>query len=85
MMQRRPSLPETTTIKRQAQIEEICRQCRTEGRFAFDTEFVMEDRFEPEVCLVQIATEATVVIIDPFLGLDMRPVWDLRSARSSCR
>lgn len=77
MMQRRPSLPETTTIKRQAQIEEICRQCRTEGRFAFDTEFVMEDRFEPEVCLIQIATEAAVVIIDPFLHLDLGPVWNL--------
>jgi ribonuclease D len=64
---------------RQAQIDAICRQCRTEGRFAFDTEFVMEDRFETEVCLLQIATENSISIIDPFLDLDLNPIWSLVS------
>jgi ribonuclease D len=43
----------------------------------FDTEFVMEDRFEAEVCLIQIATEAMVGVIDPFLDLDLSAVWAL--------
>ncbi len=64
-------------VERQTQLEEICRQCRDQGRFAFDTEFVMEDRFEPEVCLIQIAAGPLVAIVDPFLDLDLRPVWDL--------
>ncbi len=76
-MRRRPPSPYVTTIKRQTQIEEVCGECRAQGRFAFDTEFIMEDRFEPEVCLVQIATESSVAVIDPFLDLDLRPVWEL--------
>ncbi len=37
----------------------------------------MEDRYEPEVCLIQIATEKTVALVDPFRDVDIRPVWDL--------
>ncbi|MGB2984453.1 MAG: HRDC domain-containing protein [Phycisphaerae bacterium] len=70
-------MQETTTISRQEQLDETCRQCRVEGRFAFDTEFVMEDRFEAEVCLIQVATEASVTVIDPFLDLDLRSLWAL--------
>ncbi len=36
-------------IDQQEQIDALCAECRAEGRFAFDTEFVMEDRFESEV------------------------------------
>ena len=69
--------PETVVIERQEQIDEFCVQARAEGRFAFDTEFVMEDRYEPEVCLVQMASENAVVLIDPFQKLDLQPVWEL--------
>lgn len=76
-MGRRPLSSKIITVDRQAQIDEICHTCRAEGRFAFDTEFVMEDRFEPEVCLIQIATEASLAIVDPFLELNLQPVWEL--------
>jgi ribonuclease D len=66
-------------IERQEQLDSICVQARDEGRFAFDTEFVMEDRYEPEVCLVQIAVEKAVAIIDPLGGLDLQAVWELVS------
>jgi ribonuclease D len=76
-VRRRPPSPNTTTVKKQAQLKDICEACRSEGRFAFDTEFVMEDRFEPEVCLVQIATASSAAVIDPMIGLDLAPVWAL--------
>lgn len=76
-MGQRPERPDIRPIERQDQLVELCNQCRAEGRFAFDTEFVMEDRFEAEVCLVQIATRDSAAIIDPFLPLDLAPVWDL--------
>jgi len=76
-MNRAAGVPETVVIERQQQIDEFCAQARTEGRFAFDTEFVMEDRYEPEVCLVQLASENAIVLIDPFLKLDLQPVWEL--------
>jgi ribonuclease D len=75
---RRPKgTPDVTLIERQAQLTELCSQCRAGGRFAFDTEFVMEDRYESELCLVQIATERSVAVIDPFLRLDLSPLWEL--------
>jgi ribonuclease D len=73
----RPSLPDIVSVTNQEQVDEICRAARRDGRFAFDTEFVMEDRFEPEVCLIQIATEDGVALIDPFLRIDLAPVWAL--------
>ena len=69
--------PETLSIDRQEQIEELCDECRRNGQFAFDTEFVMEDSFEPELCLIQVATSDSVAIIDPYLDLDVSPVWQL--------
>ncbi|MFH0982567.1 MAG: HRDC domain-containing protein [Planctomycetota bacterium] len=47
------------------------------GRFAFDTEFVMEDSYASEVCLIQAATESRVVLIDPLGGLDDTGFWNL--------
>ncbi len=76
-MNRGPETPETVVVENKRQIDEFCAQVRAEGRFAFDTEFVMEDRYEPEVCLVQLASERAVILIDPFLKLDLHPVWEL--------
>lgn len=67
----------TTIVESADQIAGLCSAARSEGRFAFDTEFVMEDRYEPEVCLVQVGLGAEVFLIDPFLGLDLEPVWRL--------
>jgi ribonuclease D len=69
--------PDTILIERQGQLDELCARCREEGRFAFDTEFVMEDRFESELCLIQLATQRSLAVIDPLMGLDLSPVWDL--------
>jgi ribonuclease D len=50
---------------------------RAAGRFGFDTEFVGEDAYRPEVCLVQVAFEERQALIDPLSGLDTRPFWQL--------
>lgn len=78
-MPQRRQPPEIDEIRQQRQIDAVCQRCRDEGRFAFDTEFVMEDRFETELCLLQIATGDSVSIIDPYLELDLGPIWDLVS------
>ena len=69
--------PDVVRVESQEQLEAICRNCRVNGQFAFDTEFVMEDRFEAELCLIQIADGQGVAIIDPFLDLDLDPLWAL--------
>lgn len=76
-MGRKAVSSETVVVERADQIDALCDEARAAGRFAFDTEFVMEDRYEAEVCLVQVATEQSVAIIDPFLDLDLDPIWTL--------
>jgi ribonuclease D len=55
----------------------LCQLIATERRFSFDTEFVGEDSYQPDVCLVQVATDSFQAIIDPLTGLDIRPFWEL--------
>lgn len=65
------------TIERTDQLADFCNRAKALGRFAFDTEFVMEDRYEPEVCLIQLATTDGVALIDPYLKVELSPVWKL--------
>lgn len=76
-MNRPPAAPEPVVVQRQQEVTDFCARAREEGRFAFDTEFVMEDRFEAEVCLVQLATQHAIALVDPFLELDLRPIWEM--------
>ncbi|MDX2036222.1 MAG: ribonuclease D [Isosphaeraceae bacterium] len=57
-------------------LDELVDHIRAIGRFAFDTEFVSEDTFEPNLCLVQIATDERLAVVDPLApGLDLSPFW----------
>src|SRR5437660_12895218 len=46
---------------------------RASGRFAFDTEFVSEETFEPVLGLVQVATRDRLAVIDPLAVRDLGP------------
>jgi ribonuclease D len=54
-------------------VEEI----RRAGRFAFDTEFVSEETFEPVLCLIQVATRTRLAVVDPLAVGDIAPFWDV--------
>jgi ribonuclease D len=41
-----------------------------------DTEFVGEHSYHPELCLIQIATETALYLVDPFAFDDLKPLWD---------
>lgn len=45
------------------------------SRIGFDTEFVSEDTFRPELCLVQVVTEQGLSVIDPQEVGDLKPFW----------
>jgi ribonuclease D len=42
---------------------------------AFDTEFVSEDTYRPEICLVQVAIDGYLAVIDPKGVMDLAPFW----------
>ena len=58
-------------------LEELTEHLRQSGRFAFDTEFVSEETFEPVLCLIQVATRDRLAVVDPLAIGDLSPFWDL--------
>ncbi len=65
------------SITAQAKLEELADHLRASGRFAFDTEFVSEDSFEPELGLIQVATRERLATIDPLSVTSLEPFWDV--------
>ena len=43
----------------------------------FDTEFVGEDTFRPELCLIQVSTSERLFLIDPYAVESLAPFWAL--------
>ena len=71
-----PDRTQVVFVTDQPQLERVCAQIARDEAFAFDTEFVMEDRFEPDICLVQLATTGDeVIIVDPQIVTDLSPLW----------
>ena len=49
---------------------------------ALDTEFMRESTYFPKLCLVQLATPAHCVLIDPQALPDLQPLWNFLNDRS---
>ncbi|QDU56171.1 ribonuclease D [Aeoliella mucimassa] len=62
-------------INTKAELAELCEQIADSKLVGFDTEFVSEDTFRPELCLVQVVTEHGMAIVDPQKVPDMEPFW----------
>ncbi|MBK5264949.1 MAG: ribonuclease D [Alphaproteobacteria bacterium] len=59
-------------------LAELCERISKSGFVAVDTEFMRENTYWPELCLVQIANDKEAAAIDPKAhGLDMKPLLDL--------
>lgn len=56
-------------------LAELLRHLRECGQFAYDTEFIGEMTYHPQLCLVQVATAQRVALIDPLAGVDLRSFW----------
>jgi len=61
----------------QQRLETLCRDWRAAGRFAFDTEFIRDDTYDAQLCLIQVTLNGEVVLVDPTAGLDLDPFWGL--------
>jgi ribonuclease D len=63
------------TINSPAQLSDFCRRLARADRIGIDTEFVSEDTFRPELCLVQVVTPEELAVIDPYRVGDMLGFW----------
>ncbi len=68
--------PAELMVTTSRQMREVCRRLRSAETFGFDTEFIRENSYRPQLCLVQAATRGFCAIIDPF-QVDMGPFWRL--------
>ena len=59
------------------QLREFCESIRGASIVAFDTEFVSEDSYQPELCLIQLAALGRLAIVDPLEVSDLSPLWGL--------
>jgi len=61
----------------QDEFEDLCREIEQAGIVGFDTEFVSEFTYRPELCLLQFATPARCVVVDPYRVEDLSTWWNL--------
>ncbi len=64
-------------IKSAQSLQDLCERLSRHELISFDTEFVAEDSYRPMLCLIQVATDDEIAIIDPFECGDLRCFWDL--------
>ncbi len=67
-------------ITTDAELVDACRRLARAPEIAFDTEFVSEDTYLPELCLVQVAAGDELFAIDSLSVQDMTPFWELLAA-----
>lgn len=71
-------MTEPTLVKQGPALEWLVERLRAGGRFGFDTEFMREGRYRPQLCLLQVAAaDGTLALVDPVEGLKLEPFVDL--------
>ncbi|CAN7234238.1 MAG: ribonuclease D [Rhizobium sp.] len=65
-------------IETTADLEAACKELAKSEFITIDTEFLRETTFWPELCLIQMASPTTEVLVDPLAkGLDLTPFFEL--------
>ncbi len=71
--------PAEHVITDAAGLAECCAQLARAVQIGLDTEFVGEDSYHPNLCLIQLATPESLYLVDPFAfgEAELRPLWEL--------
>jgi ribonuclease D len=73
-----PNFPPPTLIADTAALARLCQRLETEDFVTIDTEFMRERTYYPELCLVQLAGETEVALVDTVSDrLDLAPLGEL--------
>ncbi|NLY00436.1 MAG: ribonuclease D [Rhodopirellula sp.] len=69
-----------TNVTTDQELRDFCRELSGARLIALDTEFVAEQTYRPVLCLIQVATEDRLALIDPIGVGDLTPFWDALAA-----
>ncbi|MBV9735514.1 MAG: ribonuclease D [Acidisphaera sp.] len=73
--QPRAEFPAPFLVTRTEQLDEACQRLRREAFVTIDTEFMRERTYWPQLCVVQLAGAAEVVVVDAEApGIDLAPL-----------
>ncbi|MCH2596225.1 MAG: HRDC domain-containing protein [Pirellulales bacterium] len=67
----------TPTITESNELAQLCQQLESAELIGIDTEFVSEDTFYPDLCLIQVSTQDHCTVIDAGAVQDVKPFWEL--------
>ncbi len=84
-MSRRVPAPDSVPalVTTSAELSDLCQRLSSETFVTVDTEFMRERTYWPELCVVQLAGEREVAVVDALApDLDLAPLG--RTSRSSC-
>ena len=64
-------------IDETGQLVDFCERIRDCRLICFDTEFVSEDTYRPDLCIIQVAAGDELAVIDAKCEVDLKPFWEL--------
>ncbi len=66
-----------TLISDSDSLADLLQHLRQVGNFGYDSEFIGEQTYYPQLCLIQVATPVRIALIDPLAGVDLTSFWEL--------
>lgn len=66
-----------TVVNQAGQLPRLIESIAGADLIGFDTEFVAEDTYQPDLCLLQLSTREEVFIVDPRSLPDLSELWQL--------
>lgn len=68
---------EREIIRTQEGLNHLAAELKAAGRFALDTEFAGERTYVPRLCLIQVATDQFIGLVDAQAVHNLQPLWSL--------
>src|SRR5262245_31497404 len=69
--------PSETIVADPTALAECCKHLEASAVIGLDTEFIGEETYVPDLCLVQVATTEQLFLIDPLSCGPLDPFWQL--------
>jgi ribonuclease D len=70
-------MPTEHLVTRPEELAACCELLKNQAAIGFDTEFIGEQTFIPQLCLIQVATPEQLFLIDPFTVGPLDAFWQL--------
>ncbi len=71
-------------VDRPSELDRLVARSNEPVSVAYDTEFVSEDSYQPDLCLIQVFVDGTIYLIDPFVCHNLDVFWTWLADQVTC-